>query len=53
MLHNVSDLHAGGFIIVTHMSPLGIEKSQAYPTAVLNNQLQSKAKIAAADRRGF
>jgi beta-N-acetylhexosaminidase len=45
ILHSVNDLHAGGFIIVTHISPLGIEKSQAYPTAALNNELQSKTKI--------
>lgn len=45
MLHDVNDLHAGGFILVTHITPLGIEKSQTYPTAVLNNQLQSKSKL--------
>jgi len=45
MLHDVKDLHAGGFILITHMTPLGIEKSQIYPTAVLNNQLQSESKL--------
>src|SRR5262249_49820089 len=45
MLHCVNDLHAGGFIIVTHIGPLGIEKSQAYPTGALNNELQTQAKI--------
>jgi beta-N-acetylhexosaminidase len=45
ILHSVNDLHAGGFIIVTHISPLGIEKSQAYPTAALNNELQKNAKV--------
>ncbi|HET9802496.1 MAG TPA: glycoside hydrolase family 3 N-terminal domain-containing protein, partial [Candidatus Acidoferrum sp.] len=45
MLHCVNDLHAGGFIIVTRITPLGIEKSQTYPTAALNNELQAKAKI--------
>lgn len=45
MLHSVNDLHVGGFINVTHMSPLGIVKSQAYPTAVLTNQLQAKSKL--------
>src|SRR6266403_1404196 len=45
MLHSVNDLHAGGFIIVTRIGPLGIEKSQAYPTAALNNELQKQAKI--------
>src|SRR6267142_2780070 len=45
ILHDVKDLHVGGFINITHGSPLGIVKSQAYPTAVLNNQLQSKSKL--------
>jgi beta-N-acetylhexosaminidase len=45
MIHAVSDLHVGGFINITHGSPLGIVKSQAYPTAVLNNQLQAKSKL--------
>jgi hypothetical protein len=43
--HSVKDLHVGGFINVTHGSPLGIVKSRAYPTAVLNGQLQSKSKL--------
>src|ERR1700682_5905580 len=45
IVHDVKDLHVGGFINITHGSPLGIVKSQAYPTAVLNNQLQSKSKL--------
>jgi beta-N-acetylhexosaminidase len=45
ILHDVKDLHAGGFINITQSSPLGIVKSQAYPTAVLNNQLQAKSKL--------
>lgn len=45
MLHSVNDLHVGGFINITHMSPLGIVKSQAYPTAVLTNQLQARSKL--------
>jgi beta-N-acetylhexosaminidase len=45
IMHDVNDLHVGGFINVTRMSPLGIVKSQAYPTAVLNNQLQAKSKL--------
>jgi beta-N-acetylhexosaminidase len=45
MLHCVNDLHVGGFINVTQGSPLGIVKSQAYPTAVLTNQLQAKSKL--------
>src|SRR5882757_9848970 len=45
VLHDVNDLHVGGFINITQGSPLGIVKSQAYPTAVLTNQLQAKAKV--------
>jgi beta-N-acetylhexosaminidase len=45
LLHDVQDLRVGGFIVVTHGSPLGIVKSQAYPTAVLANQLQAKSKL--------
>jgi beta-N-acetylhexosaminidase len=45
MMHEVKDLHVGGFINVTEGSPLGIVKSQAYPTAVLSNQLQAKSKL--------
>ncbi len=43
--HAVKDLHVGGFIVVTEGSPLGVVKSQAYPTAVLANQLQSMSKL--------
>jgi beta-N-acetylhexosaminidase len=45
MMHDVNDLHVGGFINATQASPLGIVKSQAYPTAVLTNQLQEKSKL--------
>ncbi|HXY25760.1 MAG TPA: glycoside hydrolase family 3 N-terminal domain-containing protein [Candidatus Acidoferrum sp.] len=45
LLHDVKDLHVGGFIVITHGSPLGIVKSQAYPTAVLANQMQSQSKL--------
>src|ERR1700682_5717452 len=45
MMHDVDDLHVGGFINVTQVSPLGIVKSQAYPTAVLTNQLQARSKL--------
>jgi beta-N-acetylhexosaminidase len=44
MMHDISDLHVGGFITITHPSPLGIVKDQAYPTAALANQLQFKSK---------
>ena len=45
LMHDINDLHVGGFITITHGSPLGIVKDQAYPTAVLANQLQSKSKF--------
>ena len=45
MMHDVADLHVGGFINVTQGSPLGFLKSQAYPSAVLSNQLQAKSKL--------
>jgi beta-glucosidase-like glycosyl hydrolase/CubicO group peptidase (beta-lactamase class C family) len=45
LLHDVKDLHVGGFIVITHGSPLGVVKSQAYPTAVLINQLQSNSQF--------
>jgi len=45
MMRDVEKLHVGGFINVTQSSPLGIVKSQAYPTAVLTNQLQAKSKL--------
>jgi len=45
MIHDVEDLHVGGFINITQGSPLGIVKSQVYPTAVLTNQLQAKSKL--------
>ena len=45
MLHDVQDLHVGGFIVATQGSPLGYRKSQAYPVAVLNNEMQAKSKL--------
>lgn len=45
MMHDINDLHVGGFINATQISPLGIVKSQAYPTAVLANQLQAASKL--------
>jgi beta-N-acetylhexosaminidase len=45
VLHEVQDNHVGGLIIVTDRGPLGIERSQVYPTAVGTNELQRRAKI--------
>jgi beta-N-acetylhexosaminidase len=45
MMRDVEKLHVGGFINITQSSPLGIVKSQAYPTAALTNQLQGRSKL--------
>ncbi len=53
LLHQVEENHVGGLIVGTQRGPLGIERSQVYPTAVLTNEFQQRAKTSAADRRGF
>ena len=45
LLRDVEEKHIGSFTIQTQGSPLGIVRSQVYPTAVLVNTLQSHAKI--------
>ena len=45
LLHQVEDNHVGGFILGTIRGPLGIERSQVYPTAVITNALQAHSKI--------
>ncbi|MBZ5699418.1 MAG: serine hydrolase [Acidobacteriia bacterium] len=45
LLRDVQEKHIGSFAIQTQGSPLGIERGQVYPTAVLVNMLQSHAKI--------
>ncbi|MGB6393479.1 MAG: glycoside hydrolase family 3 N-terminal domain-containing protein [Candidatus Acidiferrales bacterium] len=45
LLHQIEDNHAGALIIGTDRGPLGIERSQVYPTAVLTNELQRRSKI--------
>src|SRR6202045_4474786 len=45
LLRDVEEKHIGSFAIQTQGSPLGIERSQVYPTAVLINTLQSHAKV--------
>src|SRR6202521_4325816 len=45
LLRDVEEKHIGSFAIQTQGSPLGIESSQVYPTAVLVNTLQSHAKL--------
>ena len=51
LLHQVEENHVGGFIVGTTRGPLGIERSQVYPTAVITNELQSPRENPAADRR--
>jgi beta-N-acetylhexosaminidase len=45
LVHEVEDNHVGGFIVGTTRGPLGIERSQVYPTAELTNELQRRAKV--------
>jgi beta-N-acetylhexosaminidase len=45
VLHQVQENHVGGLIIVTDRGPLGLERSQVYPTAVVTNELQRLAKV--------
>ena len=45
MLRDVKELHVGGFIVATQANPLGYLKSQAYPTAALNNEMQGLSKV--------
>ena len=45
LLRDVEEKHIGSFAIQTQGSPLGVERSQVYPTAVLVNTLQSHAKV--------
>jgi beta-N-acetylhexosaminidase len=45
LVHEVEDNHVGGLIAGTIRGPLGIERSQVYPTAILTNDLQRRAKI--------
>ncbi len=45
LMREVEQNHVGGFVVQTHSSPLGLERSQVYPTAVRANELQSRAKV--------
>src|SRR5712691_8603722 len=40
LLHEVEQSHVGGFVVQTRPTPLGYDRSQVYPTAVLANALQ-------------
>jgi beta-N-acetylhexosaminidase len=45
MLDEVEHNHIGGLILGTVRGPLGIERSQVYPTAVIINEFQRHAKV--------
>jgi beta-N-acetylhexosaminidase len=45
LVHEVEENHVGGLIVGTIRGPLGIERSQVYPTAELTNELQRRAKV--------
>ena len=45
LARHIEDNHVGGLIIATRRGGLGIQRSQAYPTAALANSLQGRARI--------
>jgi beta-glucosidase-like glycosyl hydrolase/CubicO group peptidase (beta-lactamase class C family) len=45
MLRQVEENHVGGLIVGAIRGPLGIERSQVYPTAAITNELQRRAKV--------
>jgi beta-N-acetylhexosaminidase len=45
LLRQVEQNHVGGLIVGTTRGPLGIERSQVYPTAVITNELQKRATV--------
>jgi beta-glucosidase-like glycosyl hydrolase/CubicO group peptidase (beta-lactamase class C family) len=45
LVRDVTQLHVGGFILKTQVTPTGLNFSQAYPTAILANDLQRRAAI--------
>ena len=45
ILREVEENHVGGLIIITDRGPLGLERSQVYPTAVMTNEFQRRSKI--------
>ena len=45
LLRHVEQQHIGSFVLLTRLSPLGAERGQVYPTALLTNALQAHAKV--------
>ncbi|HUA02073.1 MAG TPA: glycoside hydrolase family 3 N-terminal domain-containing protein, partial [Candidatus Aquilonibacter sp.] len=44
-IRQVEENRVGGLILATARGPMGIRRSQVYPTAVIANELQRRAKI--------
>jgi beta-N-acetylhexosaminidase len=45
ILRQVQKNHVGGLMVGTERGPLGLQRSQVYPTTVMINELQRRAKI--------
>ena len=45
LLRQVEQNHVGGLVVGTRVQPLGVVRSQVYPTAELINELQGRAKV--------
>jgi beta-N-acetylhexosaminidase len=45
VLREIEEHRVGGLILDTKQSPLGVERSRVYPTAVIANELQRRARI--------
>ena len=44
VIRQVEETHVGGLILATARGPMGIRRSQVYPTAEIANELQRRAK---------
>lgn len=45
LVRQIEHNHVGGLILDTTRGPLGIQRGQIYPTAVISNELQSRARV--------
>ncbi len=45
ILREVRENHVGGIILQAKRTPMGVERSQVYPTAALSNELQRAAEL--------
>lgn len=45
VLREVEENHVGGLILDTARGPMGIHRSQIYPTAIVANELQRRARV--------